>query len=84
MRHLLSYICPKRKSAQLAKERLQIIINHERSQTDAYDFLPELRKELLAVMSKYIKVDEDHLNICARKDGNQSTIEMNVVVPDEG
>jgi len=83
MRNLLSFICPKRKTAQLAKERLQIIINHERSQNDAYDFLPELRKELLMVMSKYIKVNEDHINICARKEGNQSTIEMNVVVPNE-
>lgn len=83
MRDLLNFIRPKRKSAQLAKERLQIIINHERSQDDAYDFLPELRKELLAVMSKYIKVSENHINICARKEGNQSTIEMNVVIPNE-
>ena len=83
MRDFLNFIRPKRKSAQLAKERLQIIINHERSQDDSYDFLPELRKELLAVMSKYIKVNENHINICARKEGNQSTIEMNVVIPNE-
>jgi cell division topological specificity factor len=81
MRHILSYIRPKRKSAQMAKERLQIIINHERGHQEDDDFLPQLRKELLAVISKYVKLSEDQINIQVRKDGHQSTIEMNVVVP---
>ena len=80
MKHILSFMRAKRKSAQMAKERLQIIINHERGQNEAADFLPQLRKELLSVISKYIPLSEDQINIQVRQDGHQSTIEMNVVV----
>ena len=50
---ILSYL--RRRSnttASVAKERLQIIISHERSQRDTPDYLPQLQKEILAVIAK--------------------------------
>lgn len=74
---------PKKKSAKMAKERLQIIISHERKAGSNYstDFVPQLRKELVAVISKYIELTEEQINIEVKKDGTHSTIEMNVVIP---
>ncbi|MFX5809102.1 cell division topological specificity factor MinE, partial [Acinetobacter baumannii] len=54
---LLSFLFnTKPKTANMAKERLQIIIARERTGRDGYDFLPALREELIAVISKYTKV----------------------------
>lgn len=78
---ILNLIRPKKKSATIAKERLQIIINHERINNKTEDFLPQLRKELIGVLSKYVQLDEEQINIQMTKDEKQSMIEMNVVVP---
>lgn len=48
----------KQKTASIAKERLQLIIAHERSdQGSKPDFLPALQQELIAVISKYVSVN---------------------------
>ncbi len=49
----------KKKTAAVAKERLQIILAHERSGRNAAepDYLPALQRDLVAVISKYIKID---------------------------
>ena len=54
----------KPKSAQVAKERLQVIIARERSdQSGPADFLPALQQELVAVISKYVKVNQDDIKV---------------------
>lgn len=78
---ILKFLLPKKKSASLAKERLQIIISHERSNDKTPDFLPQLRKELVAVIAKYMPLQEDQVNIQMHRQDNHSTIEMNFVVP---
>ena len=50
----------KPKSASMAKERLQLIIAREKgSGNSSPDFLPKLRDELVAVISKYVQIDDD-------------------------
>jgi cell division topological specificity factor len=71
------------KSASAAKERLQIIIAHERnSGRDSYDFLPALREELIAVISKYTKVNPDDIKVSLDKQGNLEVLDVNVILPD--
>lgn len=83
MKNLLNLIFPKKKSAQIAKERLQIIISHQRPDAQTQeDFLPKLRQELIAVISRYVHLDEDQIKIEMHRQDNQSMIEMNVVMPD--
>lgn len=80
---LLSFLFnTKPKSAAAAKERLQIIIAHERNDRDAPDFLPALRKELIAVISKYTKVSQDDIKISLDRQGNLEVLDVNVILPD--
>ena len=51
------------RSASVAKERLQIIVAHERGQRDQPDYLPELQKELLAVIRKYVQISDDQVQV---------------------
>jgi len=68
-------------SASVAKERLQIVLAHERAGRDSPDFLPRLQKELLAVVTKYVAVKEDMIRVSLDKAGNASVLEINVEMP---
>lgn len=72
----------RKKSASTAKERLSIIISHERAKHGHGDFLPKLRQEIIQVIGKYVELDEDQINIQMKREDNHSTIEMNIVVPE--
>ncbi|WP_347252395.1 cell division topological specificity factor MinE, partial [Legionella sp.] len=47
---LFSYLRRRNNTASVAKERLQIIISHERSQRNTPDYLPKLQEEILTVI----------------------------------
>ncbi|MDQ7989287.1 MAG: cell division topological specificity factor MinE [Candidatus Dactylopiibacterium sp.] len=73
------------KSATLAKERLTLVIAHQRAGNDAApDFLPELQKELIAVISKYVKVSSDDIKVQLEKKDNYEVLEVNIVMPEPG
>ena len=75
----------KPKTPAVAKERLQLIIAHERnSQTGKQDFLPDLQKELIAVISKYVSVNPDDIKVSLEKQGNYEVLEVNIVLPEPG
>ncbi len=81
---LLDYFrSTKPKSASVAKERLQILIAHERTVRNQPSYLPELQKELLAVVQKYVDVDQDAISVNFEQDENQETLELNIVFPEE-
>lgn len=82
--NIFDFLRPKNKTAHLAKERLQIIISHERSHDKTPDFLPQLKKELIAVIAKYVPLEEEQINIQMHRQDNHSMIEMNFVVQDSG
>lgn len=70
-----------KKPAQLAKERLQIIIAHERNGQLGPDYLPALREELMRVISKYVQVEHDHVSVkLDAKDGCE-VLELNIILP---
>jgi cell division topological specificity factor len=81
---LLSFLFnTKPKSANAAKERLQIIIARERISTrEGYDFLPALREELIAVIAKYTKVNPEDIKVSLDKQGNLEVLDVNVILPD--
>lgn len=73
----------KPKSAQVAKERLQVIIARERTdESGPADFLPALQQELVAVISKYVRVDQDDIKVSLEKQGNYEVLEVNIVLPE--
>ncbi|AMK76276.1 cell division topological specificity factor MinE [Methylomonas sp. MO1] len=81
---LLDYFrSSKTNTASLAKERLQILVAHERASRNQPSYLPELQQELLAVIRKYVNVGQDAITVNFEQDGNQETLELNIVLPDE-
>ena len=75
----------KPKTAHLAKERLQLIIAHERDGGgSSANFLPDLQRELIAVISKYVKVNTDDIRVSLEKQGNYEVLEVNIVLPEKG
>ncbi len=69
-------------SANVARERLRIIVAQERSTRNAPDYLPMLRGELLEVIRKYINVEADEVQIKLEHDGNNELLELSVLLPD--
>ena len=69
-------------SASLAKERLQILVAHERTSRNQPSYLPQLQIELLEVIRKYVNVDVDAISVNFEQDENQETLELNIVLPD--
>ena len=70
------------RSASVAKERLQIIVAHERGQRDQPDYLPELQKELLAVIRKYVQISDDQVQVEVDRNDSCSVLELNVTLPE--
>jgi cell division topological specificity factor len=72
----------KKSSAAAAKERLQILISHERQNRHGPDFLPELQRDILAVVKKYDAVRDDHVSIRLDRADDASVLELNVTLPE--
>ena len=70
-------------TANLAKSRLQILIQQERSMRGAPDYLPLLQRELLEVIRKYIAVDADAVKVDLHKDGDHELLDISVALPDK-
>lgn len=78
---ILHYFQRPDKSAQQAKERLQIIIAHERGQREKPEYLALLQKDLLEVLAKYVQVQKDDVKIEFANQNGCSILELNVVLP---
>jgi cell division topological specificity factor len=72
----------RRNSAAVAKERLQIVIAHERAQQDTRGYLPLLQEELLTVIRRYVHIDDEQVKIQVEKEGDYEVLELNVTLPD--
>ena len=74
----------KKNTASLAKERLQILIAHEHSDSSvgAPDYLPKLQKELVEVIRKYVKVNDDAVNMKVEKGDDFDVLELNIALPE--
>ena len=71
-------------SASVAKERLQIIISHERAQRSTPDYLPKLQEEILEVIAKYVHIDRDQVVVhLERLNDNSAVLELNITMPEE-
>jgi cell division topological specificity factor len=82
---ILSFLLgEKKKTASVAKERLQIILAHERSGRNAAvpDYLPALQRELVAVIGKYINIDPDDIKVMLERQDNLEVLEVKIELPD--
>ena len=79
--NILKYLKRRTNTASVAKERLQIIISHERNQRTV-DYLPQLQEEILAVIAKYVPINRDEVKVHLERIGDHSVLELNVVMPE--
>jgi cell division topological specificity factor len=81
---LLSFLLgEKKKTASVAKERLQIILAHERSgRPGASDYLPALQRELVAVISKYVSIKPEDIKVHLEKQENFDILEVKIELPE--
>ena len=78
---ILSYFFgEKKKTASLARERLQIILAHERNGRNTPDYLPQLQKELIAVISKYVAINPDDIIVQLDRKDDFEILEVNIVL----
>jgi len=75
----------KKNSANLAKERLQILIAHEKTDKTqkAPDYLPKLRDELVQVICKYVHVTDQDVNVNLEKGEDFDTLELNITLSEK-
>lgn len=79
--NLLSLFRSKRDSAPVARERLQVLLSHERAITGKSDLIATLQEEILAVIAKHVTVDRDRVQIKLDRGDPISTLEIDVEVP---
>jgi cell division topological specificity factor len=71
----------KKTTAPVARDRLQVLLAHERSVIGKSDLLATLQEEILAVIAKHITVDRDAVQIKLDRGPSFSTLEIDVEVP---
>ncbi len=69
-------------SAAIAKERLQILVAHDRATRNQPSYLPQLQRELLEVIRKYVDVDLNSISVNYEQDETREVLELNIVLPD--
>ncbi|MCA0175851.1 MAG: cell division topological specificity factor MinE [Proteobacteria bacterium] len=82
---LLSFLLgEKKKTASVAKERLQIILAHERAGlgASAPDYLPALQRELVAVISKYVKISPNDIKVNLERQDDLEVLEVKIELPE--
>ncbi|MBX2886281.1 MAG: cell division topological specificity factor MinE [Granulosicoccus sp.] len=70
-------------TASLAKERLQVLIAHERTDRDGPDYLPMLKQDILDVIKKYVAVGEDQVSVQLDTQENCDVLELNITLPED-
>ena len=83
MKNLLRLFNGRTASAPVARERLQILLAHERGLRGLPDLLVILREEILAVVSRHVELDPE--KVCVRMDRgiNVSTLEVDIELPND-
>jgi cell division topological specificity factor len=78
---ILSFLLgQKKKTAGLAKERLQLIIAHERAGHARADYLPDLQRDLVDVISKYVKISQDDIKVSLERQDDLEVLEVKIEI----
>lgn len=76
-----------KKSAHIAKERLQIIVSHQRDESHSDvkkpDFIKKLQDDILEVVKKYVNIGHNDIKIDIDCQKDRSVLELNVTIPEE-
>ena len=82
MRFLDYFRSNRKTSANVAKDRLQMIVARERLTRNGPDDLPMMKEELLLVVRKYIQVEDGAVKVQLDREGDCEVLELNITLPD--
>lgn len=84
MSFLSFFLGEKKRTADVAKERLQIILAHERSGRGGSrpDYLPQMQAELMAVIRKYVHVSPSDVKVSLERQDNFEVLELKIELPE--
>lgn len=83
MGFLSFFLGEKKRTASVAKERLQLILAHERNgRTRSPDYLADLQRELMAVIAKYVSVNPDDIKVQMERQGDLEVLEVKIELPE--
>lgn len=68
-------------SAPAARERLQVLLAHERVSTGDSDLVTKLRDEILRVISKHMQIDDDKVSVKMERGAKMSTLAVDIEIP---
>ncbi|TAN17001.1 MAG: cell division topological specificity factor MinE [Rhizobiaceae bacterium] len=68
-------------SAPAARERLQVLLAHERASVGDRDLVSKLRDEILRVIAKHVKIDQDKVNVKMERGAKVSTLAVDIEIP---
>lgn len=68
-------------SAPAARERLQVLLAHERATTGGSDIVAKLRDEILRVIAKHLQIDQDKVSVRMERGEQVSTLAVDVEIP---
>lgn len=68
-------------SAPAARERLQVLLAHERLSSEGSDLVTKLRDEILQVIAKHVQVDNDKVNVRMERGAQVSTLAVDIEIP---
>jgi len=80
---VLDYLLRRRPptTASVAKERLQIILSHERARRSAPEFLPALQRDIIQAVGKYLPIDPDAVTVQFERRESCAMLELNIALP---
>lgn len=82
--YLSFFLGEKKKTANVAKERLQLILAHERMGSNAKpEYLQDLQRDLIAVIAKYIPINLEEIKVTMEREGNLDVLEVKIELPDK-
>jgi len=71
----------KTQSAPAARERLQVLLAHERASAGGSDLVAKLRDEIMRVISKHMHIDQDKVSVKMERGEQMSTLAVDVEIP---
>ncbi|SOC36225.1 cell division topological specificity factor MinE [Rhizobium subbaraonis] len=71
----------KQNSAPTARERLQVLLAHERASVGQSDLVAILREEILAVIAKHVEIDDEKVSVKMERGEHVTTLEVDIEIP---
>ncbi len=65
-------------SAKILKDRLHVILVHDRENRSGPDFLPQLKMDILAAIKKYVQINDDQVQVNVSQQNDTSMMEVSV------